>query len=369
MTAGDGVGNLALKGVSKRFGTTVVLDDVSLDIGADEFLVVLGPSGCGKSTLLRVIAGLEAIDAGEIEIDGERVDQLPPGKRGVAMVFQGYALYPHMTVRGNIAFGLKNIGTGRAEIERRIADVARMLEMEHLLERLPSELSGGQRQRVAIGRAIVKDPKVFMFDEPLSNLDAALRSRTRQEIANLHRRIKKAMIFVTHDQTEAMTLADRIVVMNQQRIEQIGTPLQVYREPATVFVATFIGSPAMNILPVTRAAGSGALQCVRLADGTPIETSVPEASVPTDGALRLGLRPEAVKLTVLGDGDTKATIEFVEFLGDKTHVYLSLASGDRLVALDGAACPARAGNSVGVSFDQAAAHLFDADGRNHRPAG
>lgn len=363
------MGNLALRNVSKRFGTTVVLDDVSLEIGASEFLVVLGPSGCGKSTLLRAIAGLESIDAGEIEIDGERVDQLAPGQRGVAMVFQGYALYPHMSVRGNIAFGLKNIGTGRTEIERRIAEVARMLEMEHLLDRMPSELSGGQRQRVAIGRAIVKDPKVFMFDEPLSNLDAALRSRTRQEIANLHRRIKKAMVFVTHDQTEAMTLADRIVVMNQRRIEQIGTPLQVYRQPATVFVATFIGSPAMNILPVTRCAGTGTHQCVRLADGTPIKTTLPEASLPADGALRLGLRPEAVRLTAPGDGDTSAAVEFVEFLGDKTHVYLSLSGGDRIVALHGAAAPARPGDSVGVSFDRAAAHLFGADGRNLRPPG
>ena len=363
------MGNLALRNVSKRFGTTVVLDDVSLEIGASEFLVVLGPSGCGKSTLLRAIAGLESIDAGEIEIDGERVDQLAPGQRGVAMVFQGYALYPHMSVRGNIAFGLKNIGTGRTEIERRIAEVARMLEMEHLLDRMPSELSGGQRQRVAIGRAIVKDPKVFMFDEPLSNLDAALRSRTRQEIANLHRRIKKAMVFVTHDQTEAMTLADRIVVMNQRRIEQIGTPLQVYRQPATVFVATFIGSPAMNILPVTRCAGTGTHQCVRLADGTPIKTTLPEASLPADGALRLGLRPEAVRLTAPGDGDTSAAVEFVEFLGDKTHVYLSLSGGDRIVALHGAAAQARPGDSVGVSFDRAAAHLFGADGRNLRPPG
>jgi multiple sugar transport system ATP-binding protein len=363
------LGNLALRKVSKRFGNTVVLDDVSLEIGAGEFLVVLGPSGCGKSTLLRAIAGLESIDAGEIEIDGERVDQLPPGQRGVAMVFQGYALYPHMTVRGNIAFGLKNIGTERTEIERRVAEVARMLEMQHLLDRLPSQLSGGQRQRVAIARAIVKDPKVFMFDEPLSNLDAALRSRTRQEIANLHRRIQKAMVFVTHDQTEAMTLADRIVVMNQRRIEQIGTPLQVYRQPATIFVATFIGSPAMNILPVTRGSGIGALACVQLADGTPIATTLPGASLPADGALRLGLRPEAVKVTALGDGDTTAEVEFVEFLGDKTHVYVSLAGGERLVALDGAACPARAGDSVGVLFDRAALHLFDADGRTLRLPG
>src|SRR5277367_6515436 len=228
--------------------------------GADEFVVVLGPSGCGKSTLLRGIAGLETIDSGEIEIDGKRVDHLPPGKRGVAMVFQSYALYPHMTVFENMAFGLGNVGVARAEIERRITDAARMLEMEHLLRRKPAELSGGQRQRVAIGRAIVKDPKVSMFDEPLSNLDAALRSRTRQEIASLHRRIRTAMIFVTHDQTEAMTLADRIVVMNQQRIEQVGTPLEVYGNPATEFVATFIGSPAMNILPVTRSSHASFLQ-------------------------------------------------------------------------------------------------------------
>jgi multiple sugar transport system ATP-binding protein len=190
---------LALKGVVKRFGSAVVLDDISLEIRASEFLVVLGPSGCGKSTLLRAIAGLESIDSGTIEIDGQRVDSLPPGKRGVAMVFQSYALYPHMTVRENMAFGLVNVGVEAAEIEHRISGVARMLEMESLLERLPAELSGGQRQRVAIGRAIVKQPKVFMFDEPLSNLDAALRARTRQEIANLHRRLKTAMIFVTHD--------------------------------------------------------------------------------------------------------------------------------------------------------------------------
>ncbi len=363
------MGNLALRGVSKRFGSTVVLDDVSLEIRADEFLVVLGPSGCGKSTLLRVIAGLEAIDSGEIEIDGQRVDRLPPGQRGVAMVFQGYALYPHMTVRGNIAFGLRNVGTDRAEIERRIGEVARMLEIEHLLERLPSELSGGQRQRVAIARAIVKDPKVFMFDEPLSNLDAALRSRTRQEIANLHRRIRKAMIFVTHDQTEAMTLADRIVVMNQQRIEQIGTPLQVYREPATVFVGTFIGSPAMNILPVSRCTGTSALQWVRLADGTRFETTTPQSSLPASGSLRLGLRPEAVHVSAPDAGDTRAVVEFVEFLGDKTHVYLSLASGDHLVALDHAACSARTGESVGLVIDRTAAHLFDANGHNCRPPG
>lgn len=357
---------LALKGISKRFGSTVVLDNVSLDVGADEFLVVLGPSGCGKSTLLRAIAGLEAIDSGAIEIDGQRVDHLPPGKRSVAMVFQGYALYPHMSVRENIAFGLVNVGVARAEIDRRIAEVARMLEMVPLLNRLPAELSGGQRQRVAIGRAIVKDPKVFMFDEPLSNLDAALRSRTRQEIANLHRRIKKTMVFVTHDQTEAMTLAHRIVIMNQQRIEQVGTPSEIYSHPATLFVATFVGSPAMNVLAVARVADANSRLQVRLGDGTIIETAAPAAALACESTLRIGLRPEMLQLCAPGAGVTNAKVDFAEFMGDKTYVYLSLANEERLVAVDGATSSARVGETVGIRFDPRAAHLFDAEGRNVR---
>jgi multiple sugar transport system ATP-binding protein len=373
------VGGLALRGISKRFGGTLVLNDVSLEIAADEFVVVLGPSGCGKSTLLRVIAGLESIDSGVIEIDGQRVDELPPGKRGVAMVFQSYALYPHMTVRQNIAFGLVNTGVARSEIARRIAEVARMLEIEHLLERIPAELSGGQRQRVAIGRAIVKAPKVFMFDEPLSNLDAALRTRTRQEIANLHRRLRTAMIFVTHDQTEAMTLADRIVVMNQQRIEQIGSPLDIYRKPASVFVATFVGSPAMNILPVTLApdraasertpggdgpaAQSAERQRVVLGDGTILETLAPASATANAGDLRVGLRPESVRVLAPGEGDTRASVEFVEFLGDRSHIHLTLANSDRMVALGNATFAAREGDAVGVGFDRAAIHLFGADGK------
>jgi multiple sugar transport system ATP-binding protein len=357
---------LALKGISKRFGSTVVLDKVSLQIGANEFLVVLGPSGCGKSTLLRAIAGLESIDSGAIEIDGNRVDHLPPGKRGVAMVFQSYALYPHMTVRENISFGLINIGVARPEIERRIAEVARILEMQLLLDRLPAELSGGQRQRVAIGRAIVKEPKVFMFDEPLSNLDAALRSRTRQEIANLHRRIRKTTVFVTHDQTEAMTLADRIVVMNRQRIEQVGTPSEIYGNPATLFVATFVGSPAMNVFPVARVGAGTPLQQVRLGDGTVLDTIVPVAALTGEGPLRAGLRPESVKLCAPGQGLTNAKVDFAEFMGDKTLVYLSLADESRLVALAEASFTAREGESLGIKFDPAATHLFDADGRNYR---
>ncbi|MGH8220464.1 MAG: ABC transporter ATP-binding protein [Steroidobacteraceae bacterium] len=352
---------VALRGISKRFGGTLVLDDVSLEIGAQELLVVLGPSGCGKSTLLRAIAGLESLDAGSIEIEGRRVDHLPPGERGVAMVFQGYALYPHMTARDNIAFGLHNIGLARTEIARRIDDVARILEMQPLLDRLPGELSGGQRQRVAIGRAMVKDPKVFMFDEPLSNLDAALRARMRQEIAKLHRRLKTTMIFVTHDQAEAMTLADRIVVMNQRRIEQSGTPLEIYTRPATLFVATFIGSPAMNVLPATPLADGAVGQSVALSDGTRIETRISAASA---APLRLGVRPEALALCAAQAGDMRGVVEFVEFLGDKRHVYLALSGGERLVALEEGSSRVREGDSIGVRIDPEAVHLFDAAGRS-----
>jgi multiple sugar transport system ATP-binding protein len=320
------VAAVALRSLCKRFGDHVVLDNVSLDIGAHELLVVLGPSGCGKSTLLRAIAGLESIDSGSIEIGGHRVDHLAPGQRGVAMVFQGYALYPHMTVRDNISFGLRNARVARPEIERRLGAVARMLELESMLDRLPSELSGGQRQRVAIGRAIVKEPQVFMFDEPLSNLDAALRSRMRQEIANLHRRLQATMIFVTHDQTEAMTLADRIVVMNRQRIEQIGTPQEIYALPATEFVATFVGSPPMNILP---------------------------------GGL--GVRPECLTLCNPGEGDLNAAVEFVEFLGDKNHIHLTLVGGHRVIAAMPAPCPAAPGDSVGLRLEKI--HRFDHNGR------
>ena len=360
---------LALKDVSKRFGSTPVLDRVSLDIAPDEFVVVLGPSGCGKSTLLRTVAGLESIDSGTIELDGKRIDPLPPGKRGVAMVFQSYALYPHMSVRENMAFGLVNSGVAGDETERRIAEAARMLEMQHLLDRKPAELSGGQRQRAAIGRAIVKEPKLFMFDEPLSNLDAALRSRTRQEIAALHRRIKTAMIFVTHDQTEAMTLADRIVVMNQRRIEQIGTPREIYDHPATEFVATFVGSPPMNVLTATCGPPHGEQLSVTLGDGTQIETSLPAASAPKDGKVRIGLRPEALRLCVPESGDCNAKIDFVEFLGDRTHVFVSLAGGERIVALGGVPCTLRPGEAVGIQIDHASAQVFDSEGRNLRFAG
>src|SRR3954470_19473991 len=238
-------------GVRKAFGATPILDDVSLTLEQREFIAFLGPSGSGKSTLLRIIAGLETADAGEVWLEGRRIDGLPPGKRGVAMVFQQYALYPHMNVRENMAFGLKNARVSKDEIARRIADAARVLEIEPLLDRKPAEMSGGQRQRVALGRALVKEPKLFLLDEPLSNLDAALRLRTRVELAQLKQKVDAAVIMVTHDQAEAMTLADRIVVMNDRRIQQVGAPMEIYSRPANTFVAQFVGSPAMTLANAT----------------------------------------------------------------------------------------------------------------------
>ncbi|HEX8621452.1 MAG TPA: ABC transporter ATP-binding protein, partial [Allosphingosinicella sp.] len=241
--------SLELSNIRKAYGETLVLDDVSLALGEREFIAFLGPSGSGKSTLLRIIAGLESADSGEVRLAGERIDGRPPGERGVAMVFQHYALYPHMTVRENMAFGLRNARVPKDEIEARVAEAARVLEIESQLDKKPGQMSGGQRQRVAIGRAIVKHPKLFLLDEPLSNLDAALRMRTRVELAQLRQRVDAAFIMVTHDQAEAMTLADRIVVMNDRRIQQVGAPMEIYARPANTFVARFVGSPAMALAP------------------------------------------------------------------------------------------------------------------------
>ncbi len=348
---------IALDRVSKKFGSVEVIRDLSLEIGAGEFVVFLGPSGSGKTTLLRMIAGLESIDAGGLVIDGVRSEALAPGQRNLAMVFQNYALYPHMTVAENMAFGLRNVGLPEGTIKARVAEAARMLEMEKLLARRPAELSGGQRQRVAIGRAIVKEPKAFLFDEPLSNLDAALRVRTRVELAELHQRLGSTMIYVTHDQTEAMTLADRIVILNNCQIEQVGTPMEVYSRPASRFVASFIGSPAMNLLPVTLS-GAGDRPAVRLGDGA----IVPLPAQPKgDGPWELGIRPEA--LTVVAEGATKATATVVERLGDRTLVYAKLSDGLQVIAQDGGKSTVKAGDRVGLDFDTAELHLFDGQGR------
>jgi len=349
--------NIEIQNVTKRYGSMTVLDGLSLSIKANEFMVFLGPSGCGKSTLLRMIAGLESVDDGTISINGERIDTLPPGQRDIAMVFQSYALYPHMTVADNMAFGLRNINVSADLISARIAEAARMLEIGHLLERKPGQLSGGQRQRVAIGRAIVKEPKAFLFDEPLSNLDAALRVRTRVELAQLRHRVRSTMIFVTHDQIEAMTLADRIVVMNNRKIEQIGTPMEIYSRPASRFVATFVGSPTMNFLNVSVAEESGFLHA-KLPEGTKLQTTIRANGVKA-GELSLGIRAEAVKLASGVAATTTGKVDVLERLGDRTLVYTRLKDGSVIVAEDIGNSRVAIGDEVALNLDGTRTHLFD----------
>jgi multiple sugar transport system ATP-binding protein len=354
------VAGVRLSRISKRFGDVPVIDDVSLDIEAGEFIVFLGPSGCGKSTLLRMIAGLESVDAGGIEVAGQRIDHLPPGARNVAMVFQQYALYPHMTVRENLAFGLRNARVPAGEIAQRIKDAAQRLEISPLLDRRPGQLSGGQRQRVAIARAIVKKPALFLFDEPLSNLDAALRARTRIELAQLHQQLGATMIFVTHDQVEAMTLADRIVVIHEHRIKQIGTPMEIYRRPASQFVASFVGTPRINLIAVRIAEADGRVEA-RLPDGSTLRTGIPFAGLSAGADMTLGLRAEAIRI---GDNSAglRGTARVVERLGDRTLVHVALPDGSLLTAEDRGDSTLQPGEPVGLAVDGGAAHLFAADG-------
>ncbi|RWM05360.1 MAG: sn-glycerol-3-phosphate ABC transporter ATP-binding protein UgpC [Mesorhizobium sp.] len=353
--------DIEIRNVSKHFGAMTVLDDLSLSIKAREFIVFLGPSGCGKSTLLRMIAGLETVDSGEIAINNERIDHLPPGRRGIAMVFQSYALYPHMSVRDNMAFGLDNIGMSREVTDARINEAARILEMAHLLERKPGQLSGGQRQRVAIGRAIVKEPKAFLFDEPLSNLDAALRTRTRIELAQLHQRLQSTMIFVTHDQVEAMTLADRIVVMNNRRIEQIGPPMEIYERPATKFVAGFVGAPAMNFVEATLDRSSRNAT-VRFADGVSVQTEIASNQM-TDGKYTFGIRSEDVRIVPAGQGNADGMVDVLERLGERTLIYTRLGNGQQIVGSDVGNSRVAVGHKVGLAFDGQKSHLFSETGR------
>jgi multiple sugar transport system ATP-binding protein len=308
-------------------------------------------------------SGLETIDDGTLLIDGKPSEHLPPGRRGVAMVFQNYALYPHMTVRQNMAFGLRNIGMKPDRIEERVQEAANILEMGDLLDRRPSQLSGGQRQRVAIGRAIVKEPKAFLFDEPLSNLDAALRVRTRVELAELHQRLKATMIYVTHDQTEAMTLADRIVVLNNRRIEQIGTPMEVYLRPASRFVAGFVGSPGMNFMKADVDAADEPL--ARLGDGAALPL---DFEIPGPGTYELGIRPEGVRVVGSPDGNptTHAKAGVVERLGERTLVYCTLADGTELIAQDSGRSEIAPGDQIRLGFDASAVHLFDRSGQAYR---
>ena len=360
--------SLSLIDVHKAYGSTPVLEGVSLEMLPNEFVAFLGPSGSGKSTLLRIIAGLETPDQGEVWLDNTRIDGLAAGDRGVALVFQQYALYPHMTVRENMAFGLRNAKVPADEINSRIAQAAKTLEIEELLERKPNQLSGGQRQRVAIGRAIVKAPKLFLLDEPLSNLDAALRNRTRVELAQLRQRVDAGVIMVTHDQAEAMTLADRIVVMSDRKIQQVGTPMEVYDRPANRFVARFVGSPAMTMLPVTLADPDDGYALVALANGTNIPTRVTSLVGQKGDAFDLGLRPENVSIVGEGEGTLNAEAMIVERLGDRTIIYARLGDGTEITALDKGDSNIRMGDKISLSIDGRAAHLFASDGTGHHAA-
>jgi multiple sugar transport system ATP-binding protein len=359
------VSGIELVGVKKRYGDVQVIPDLSLQIEPGEFIVFLGPSGCGKSTLLRMVAGLESVSDGAIRIGGRDVTALAPGARDVAMVFQQYALYPHMSVADNMAFGLRNVKLPETEIQRRVADAARILELEPLLARKPMQLSGGQRQRVAIGRAVVKEPAAFLFDEPLSNLDAALRGRTRVELARLHQRLGATMVFVTHDQVEAMTLASRIVVMNKGRIEQVAAPMAVYRRPATRFVAGFVGSPSMNMLPLTGVADEVGFLTVTAAGAT-LRTRVSSAAVPGRLDLTLGVRAECLRPTE--HGPLRGRIEVVERLGERTLLHVALDAGGTLVVAEADRDTLlMAGQPVALGIDPAGVHVFDAEGRGHHP--
>jgi multiple sugar transport system ATP-binding protein len=352
--------DVRLAGVSKSFGTTEVLKGVDLEIADGEFVVFVGPSGCGKSTLLRTIAGLEEADGGEIAIGGRIVNALSPSERGIAMVFQSYALYPHMNVYENMAFGLKLAKHDKAEIDRRVRAAAGILNIADYLERKPKALSGGQRQRVAIGRAIVREPQVFLFDEPLSNLDAALRVRMRYEFASLHERLKTTMIYVTHDQVEAMTLADRIVVLNGGVIEQVGKPMDLYERPRNLFVAGFIGSPKMNLLPGEIVAASGRGATVRTAAGETVEVAVDAAGAAIGDAVTLGVRPEHLSLSGPGDA-ISAVVTFVESLGHATYAYLTAGEAALTVLLPGDARPA-ANEALILRVAPGQAQLFDGAG-------
>jgi multiple sugar transport system ATP-binding protein len=346
---------VTLKGITKRFGDVVAVKDVNLEIADGEFLVLVGPSGCGKSTTLRMVAGLEEISGGEIQIGGKRMNDVHPKDRDIAMVFQSYALYPHMDVKTNMSFGLKMRRMKKSEIEARVQRAAEILELSDLLGRKPKELSGGQRQRVAMGRAIVRDPKVFLFDEPLSNLDAKLRVQMRAEIAKMHQRIGTTIIYVTHDQVEAMTLADRIVVMDGGVVQQVGTPLDLFEHPKNRFVAGFIGSPAMNFIACRLEEGP-------VLRGEGFKIPVPEthhrAVEGRSGEMELGLRPENLKVDAPRDDVLRAKVDVREPMGAETFLYASHPGG-LLTIRDAARSSAKVGDQVGVVFDMQRAHLFD----------
>jgi ABC-type sugar transport system ATPase subunit len=363
---------LVLDGVLKSYGDVDVIHGIDLAIREGEFIVFVGPSGCGKSTLLRMIAGLENLSGGEIRIDGRRVNDVPASERDLAMVFQSYALYPHMSVAKNLSFGLENLRVDKREIKERVDSASKLLQIEALMNRKPGQLSGGQRQRVAIGRAIVRQPRIFLFDEPLSNLDAELRVQMRGEISALHHRLGNTMIYVTHDQTEAMTMADRIVVLSGGKIEQFGDPLELYNRPANRFVAGFIGSPRMNFLEgELTAADTLAVEGI-----PPITIDRAVEKVPEKKAVALGIRPEDVLIAdELSEANAAsagtrvpATANGVEQLGSESYLYCTLPDGQELTVHHAGQTRVRRGDTVQLVFATRAAHVFDSDGELVVPA-
>ncbi|WGF88828.1 ABC transporter ATP-binding protein [Marinivivus vitaminiproducens] len=358
--------DVALKDVRKSFGRAEVIHGVDLDIASNEFVVFVGPSGCGKSTLLRLIAGLEDITSGDLLFDGDRVNDRSPSERGIAMVFQSYALYPHMSVRQNMEFGLKLGKYGKEEIGRRVDDAAKVLQIEHLMDRKPKALSGGQRQRVAIGRAIVREPRVFLFDEPLSNLDASLRVQMRIEIARLHHSMDSTMIYVTHDQIEAMTLADKIVVLQGGVVEQVGSPLDLYHHPDNRFVAGFIGSPRMNFLKAgIGGVGETGIE-VRLPGDRSVIASADADRIQAGDEVALGVRPEHLALGEADGAALQGEALAVEHLGGETYVYVDQGGEQPLIVKTEGEAAVRSGETVHVHVPSEAIYLFDTDGRAHR---
>lgn len=352
------MGAIQLNGVEKWFGELQVIKGIDLEIADGEFVIFVGPSGCGKSTLLRLISGLEETSRGAIHIDSKDVTAELPSGRGLSMVFQSYALYPHMTVRDNVGFGLKTAGLPKAEIAKKVDAAADVLKLDDYLDRRPKALSGGQRQRVAIGRAIVREPKAFLFDEPLSNLDAALRVEMRFEIARLHKALGTTMVYVTHDQVEAMTLADKIVVLQGGVIEQVGSPRVLYERPDNLFVAQFIGSPKMNILPCRVEGGRYDLE----GHGGGQFPHAGSDRNPT----RLGIRPEHITIVAEGRGQTTGTIEVAEYLGADTYLYVAIDGFETMLVRTDGAKELPEGGRIGLSFDPDRVHFFDADGQSIR---
>ena len=354
--------HVELQNIAKRYGQFQAVTDLSLTIEKGEFCALLGPSGCGKSTLLRMIAGLEEVTQGKVVISGADVTNVPPAKRRIAMVFQSYALYPHMTVGQNIGFSLSVAHASKQEIEKRTAEVAKMLQLDKLLDRKPAQLSGGQRQRVAIGRALVREPEVFLFDEPLSNLDALLRVQMRLELAKLHKELKSTMIYVTHDQVEAMTLATKIVVLDNGRISQVGTPLELYHSPANKFVASFIGSPAMNFFNSKVINASAKAVEIQLNAKRQMKLNCGGTGLKSGDSIEIGIRPEHISIAETSKkADVSGTISIVEQLGNSTVLYVDSEIGQVIVECSGDS-NLQIGSAVGLTFDLKKVHAFKADG-------